>query len=631
MKTLVPFLLVLLLSANSLRAELKLPALIANGMVLQRDQPIKIWGWASAKEIISVTFKDKTYSTKTGENGEWSVILAPQKAGGPFKMRINQIELHDLLIGDVWLCSGQSNMEAQMSRANIKANYPKEIQESNYPQIRQFTVKRNMAFLPITDVQTDNGWISANPNTILDFSAVAYFFAKELYERYKVPIGIINSSVGGTPIQSWVSSDYTAVPPMLQDTSEVKRILKAHELKTEQWHKSIREEDLGMNQKWFLGDNNEQGDWQSVNDLSKLNQAIKLPKYGSMWFKTTITIPPHLVGKPATLSLGMMHTEDETYLNGQKIGGINSGYTERHYPVPAHSLKEGENSLMIRLISPTTGISFNTTNTYTLRFDKDSIPLTKPWNFNFGIEKELLPRGNGLSLHSPTAYYYAMIKPLSKYGIKGVAWYQGESNIPKPQEYETLLTSLIKLWRTDWQQTELPFLIVQLANYSSTGIEPEVSNWALLRAAQLEASKTPYTAMIVTHDIGERDDLHPKNKLDVGKRLSLAARKVAYGENIVFSGPIYKSMKIDGSEAIVSFDHIGKGLMKIGDRLQGFSLSADGKNFTAANARIVGRQVIVSSANISKPVALRYAWADSPDGANLYNKEGLPAASFKSN
>ena len=635
---LAPWIIGLLLLASTVHAEVKLPQLVSNGMVLQRNTALKIWGWASIGEEITVSFKHKTYRTKTGADKQWSVTIPPQQAGGPFNMFINKIELHNLLIGDVWLCSGQSNMEALMSRSNIQANYGKVIQESNYPQIRQFTVKRDMAFIPIDDVTSDKGWVAVNPTTVLDFSAVAYFFAKDLYQKYKVPIGIINSSVGGTPIQSWVNSEslhhlpaYANVAQKLKDTAEVARILKAHQVKTNAWYKSIKEEDLGILQKWFSVNDPHEIDWQKTNSLDQFDQHIKLPKYGSMWFKTTVNVPKHLAGKPAKLALGMMHTEDETYLNGEKVGGINSGYTERNYAIPVGLLKEGDNSITIRLISPTTGISFNPKNSYKLKFNTDSIVLNNPWKFKFGIEQALLPKGNGLSLHSPTAYYYAMIKPLANYPIKGIAWYQGESNIPKPEEYQDLLNSLIKLWRKDWHQASLPFLYVQLANYSSTGIEPAISNWALLREAQMKVLKTPYTAMVVTSDIGEKDDIHPRNKLDVGKRLALAARKVAYGENIVFSGPIYKSLKIIGNEVFISFNHTGKGLKHTGENLNGFMLSADGKNFTPAKAKIVGNQVVVWSPSIDKPIAVRYAWADSPDGANLYNKEDLPASSFKSN
>ncbi|HTM99012.1 MAG TPA: sialate O-acetylesterase, partial [Pedobacter sp.] len=533
-----------LVLAMTAGAEVKLPQLVSNGMVMQRNEPLKIWGWANVGEEVTLTFKHKTYRTKTGASKEWAIIIEPQQAGGPYKMQINQIELHDLLIGDVWLCSGQSNMEALMSRPNIKATYPQIIENSNYPQIRQFTVKRAMAFNPIADVASDKGWVAVNPQTVLDFSALAYFFAKELYQKYKVPIGIINSSVGGTPIQSWVNSEslkdlpaYDQIAQKLKDTALVLQILKTHQLKTEAWYRSIKEEDLGIIRKWYLNTDTTEVGWEKITDLAKFDQQIKLPIYGAMWFKTTVNIPEHLAGKAAKLALGMMLTEDETYVNGQKIGSINSSYTDRNYIIEAGLLKAGENNITIRLTSPTTGISFNPKNKYQVKFEHDSVALTNPWKFKFGIKKELLPKGNGLSLHSPTAYYYAMIKPLANYRIKGILWYQGESNIPKPEEYHGLLGSLINVWRKDWQQADLPFLYVQLPNYSATGIEPAISHWALLREAQTKALKIPYTAMVVTHDVGEKDDLHPRNKLAVGKRLALAAQKIAYGEHVVFSGP----------------------------------------------------------------------------------------------
>lgn len=628
----------LLLFAIATKAEVKLPRLVSNGMVLQRDQPIHIWGWADIGEEISLTLKNKTYKTKAGRDQRWALDIEPQPAGGPFNMLINKIELRDLLIGDVWLCAGQSNMEAVMNRPNIKENYSQVIQNSNYPMIRQFTVKRDMAFNPVSDVTSDKGWVSANPQSVLDFSAVAYFFAKDLYEKYKVPIGIINSSVGGTPAQSWVNSEslkhlpeYDKIAQKLKDTAEVSRILNAHLLKSKAWYKSIKEDDAGINGKWFLATYDQEKNWQEIQGLTALNNKITLPKYGAMWFKTTVDVPEHLAGKAANICLGMMHTEDETYVNGEKVGSINSGYTERNYAIRPGLLKPGKNTLTIRLISPTTGIGFNPKNSYQLKFQNGTIPLDNPWKFKFGIETALLPKGNGLSLHSPTAYYYAMIKPLADYRIKGIVWYQGESNIPKPGEYQGLLTSLIEVWRKDWKQANLPFLYVQLANYCSAPVEPAISNWALLREAQMRTLETPHTAMIVIHDIGEKDDIHPRNKSDVGKRLALAAQRLAYHENIIFSGPIYKSIRISGDQVYVSFNHVGTGLKCLGDKLDTFMISADGKNFVAAQARIAGEQVIVWNDTVTKPVAVRYAWADSPDGANLYNKEGLPASSFKSN
>lgn len=628
----------LLLFTITVHAAVKLPRLLSNGMVLQRDQNLKIWGWADVGEKVTLTFKNKKYTAKTGSDRKWNIRMEPQQAGGPFHMRINNIELKDLLIGDVWLCSGQSNMEATMDRPNIKANYPQIIEQSNYPMIRQFTVKRDMAFNPTPDVSSDKGWVSASPTTVLSFSAVAYFFAKDLYEKYKVPIGIINSSVGGTPAQSWINSEslkpfpeYEQLAQKLKDTAEVTRILKAHQIQSAAWDKSMKDGDLGINEKWFLTAYNEATSWQEIASLTQLSEKLKTPKYGSMWFKTEVNIPQHLAGKAASISLGVMQTQDEAYLNGEKIGSINSGYALRNYPIKAGLLKAGKNDITIRLMSPTNPIAFNSKNNYQLKFENDSISITAPWKFKFGVETAYLARGNGLSIHSPTAYYYPMIQPLSNYAIKGVTWYQGESNVPKPEQYQALLTSLINLWRKDWQQPNLPFLFVQLANYSATGIEPPQSNWALLREAQMKTLNVPHTAMAVIHDVGEKNDLHPRNKSDVGKRLAVAAEHVAYHKNTVYSGPIYKSAKITGNQVYVSFDHTGTGLKCLGDKLNMFTISADGKEFIAAQAKIVGKQVVVWNDTITKPIAVRYAWADSPDGANLYNQEGLPASSFKSN
>lgn len=638
MKKLAYCAVVLLLSFINVKAEIKLPRLVSDGMILQRDQPIKIWGWADVGEEITLTFNNKTYKTKADAKQKWSINMEAQKAGGPYHMRINSIEIKNLLFGDVWLCTGQSNMEAAMGRANIKANYSQIIQNSNYPEIRQFTVKRDMAFTPLESVISESGWVSANPETLLSFSAVAFFFAKDLYEKYKIPIGIINSSVGGTPIQSWVDYKslklfpiYEKVAKRFQDPNELAQTLNAHQQKSESWYKSVKEDDLGLKEKWFEESYHPQTDWKEISNLTKYNSESPASKYGVVWFRTEIDIPASMLGKPAILSLGMMHTEDETFVNGHKIGSINSGYTMRDYTINPGLFKAGKNSITVRLTSPTNGLSFDLKNNYLLRFDRDTITLNKPWKYRFGIEKELLPKGNGLSLHTPTAYYYAMIKPLSNYKIKGILWYQGESNIPKPEEYQSLLRSLINQWRKDWQDPTLPFIYVQLANYLATVKEPENSNWALLREAQMKSLKIPNTAMAVIHDIGEKDDLHPANKSDVGKRLALAAQKIAYHENIVFSGPIYKSISIEGEKVVVSFNHVGSGLKFTGEKLNYFSISEDGKNFIPAQATIVNNQVVVWNSLISKPIAVRYAWADSPDGANLYNQEGLPASSFKSN
>jgi sialate O-acetylesterase len=639
MKKNIFLLLSIIILSTAVKSEVRLPRFVSDGMILQRDQTVPIWGWGASGEKITILFDGKTYSTQAGADLKWKVNLKSQPAGGPFIMVIkgnNTITLRDILFGDVWLCSGQSNMEAVMARPNIKAVYGAEIEKSENSFIRQFTVKRKMAFKPADDVESDKGWVSANPETVLNFSAVAYFFAKDLYEKYKIPIGLINSSVGGTPAQSWINSEslstflsYYNQANLLKNDAEVEKILLNHKNKIEKWKKSVKTGDKGMQEEWFSTPYETNTAWTLIHNLSNWSKQFSKPKYGVVWFKTEMNIPANLVGKDADLFLGFMQTEDETYVNGKKIGSINSGYTLRNYKVEAGILKEGKNVITIRMTSPSNGVSFDNNKSYKLQFDKDSIELKDQWMYRIGIEKEAVPNGNGLSAHSASAYYYPMIKPLAGYGIKGVIWYQGESNVAKPQEYQSLFSSLITLWRKDWENPKLPFLYVQLPNFSRTNEEPATSNLALIREAQTQILTMPFTGMAVTHDIGEKNEIHPPNKQDVGKRLALAAQKIAYHEHIVYSGPTYKSINIIENKAYLAFDNIGSGLKSIGEKLNYFRISSDGKNFVEAQAMIKGNKVVVWSDKITQPIAVHYAWADSPDGANLYNKEGLPASSFR--
>ncbi len=639
MKKNIYLLLFLIIFSTAAKSEVRLPRFVSDGMILQRDQPVLIWGWGDSGEKITIIFDGKTYNTQAGADQKWKVYLKAQPVGGPFIMEIkgnNTITLKDILFGDVWLCSGQSNMEALMARPNIKAFYGAEIEKSENSFIRQFTVKREMAFKPADDVESYNGWVSANPETVLNFSAVAYFFAKNLYEKYKIPIGLINSSVGGTPAQSWVNSEALAAFPsyneqanFFKNDAEVNKLLLNHKNKIEKWKESVRNEDKGMQEQWFDTAYEPNAAWTLIINLSNWSKQFSRPKYGVVWFKTEVNIPKNLAGKSSDLFLGMMQTEDETYVNGNKVGSINSSFTLRNYKLEAGTLKEGKNVITIRLTSPSNGVIFQNNKSYKLQFDTDSIELKDQWMYRVGIEKEAVPYGNGLSAHSPTAYYYPMIKPLAGYGIKGVIWYQGESNAAKPQEYQPLFSSLITLWRKDWENPKLPFLYVQLANYSPPENEPAISNLALLREAQTQILALPFTGMAVTHDIGEKNDIHPRNKQDVGKRLALSAQKIAYHERIVYSGPIFKSIKIVGNKAYLKFKNTGSGLKSTGEKLNYFTISSDGKNFVEAQAAIVGKKVVVWSLKITQPLVVRYAWADSPDGANLYNKEGLPASSFR--
>ena len=631
---------ILILLNQTIYAGVKLPCFISKGMVLQRDKPIPVWGWADAGEELTLSFKNKEYKIKAGADRKWKALLNPQKAGGPYKMTIRSrdtaIVIDDILMGDVWLCSGQSNMAANMGRGNIRDFYKEEISKVNYPQIRQFLVDIKMGFRDMDDVSTKNGWVSANNKTISTFSAVAYFFAKDLHERYKVPIGLITSSVGGTPAESWVSSEDLKEFPeayananRYKDDAVIEKIMANHKLAVEKWKDDVANNDKGLNEKWFDSDYIPSSEWASVDKPVRWVEQFKEPVYGTVWYRTEILVPEKLAGKQARLALGIMQTTDETYINGHKIGSTTSNYSVRNYAVPSGILKVGKNTITIRLISQNGGAGFEPYDTLKLVFDNLTVSLSNKWLYRPGIKKKVLPAGNGMPLQSPTAYYYAMIKPLSGLNIKGIIWYQGEANTNAPEKYHQLFSILIKAWRRDFNQSDLPFLFVQLANFSRSGKEPEISNWALLREAQTQALQLHNTGMAVTHDIGERRDIHPRNKGDVGRRLALAAHKIAYRENIEHSGPIYQSMEVRGDRVYITFTHAEIGLSVKGDTLQHFVISGDGKTFTKASAKIEGNKVVVWNEKITEPTAVRYAWADSPDGANLYNKEGLPASSFR--
>lgn len=476
---------------NAAFSKVILPRLISDGIVLQRNKAINIWGWADEGEKIKVSFFNKTYSAITGADKIWMVVLNPQKEGGPYTMNIegtNSITINNILIGDVWLCSGQSNMEYKMERS--KQRYPEEIASSQNNFIRQFVVKSSVLFKEQNDV-TSTGWIAASPETILNFTAVGYFFAKEIYDKYKIPIGLINSSIGGTPAEAWISEE-------------------------------------GLQ---------------------------KLP----------------------------------SYLN------------KYHYYQNPENLKKDE--------------------AYNQRY-QDSLKALGRKNPPLFVKRN----------HIPVVLYNTMIAPLTSFSFKGILWYQGEANTGDPYVYRELLPALIKDWRKKLHEPSLPFIYVQLANYGKPSTVPEDNDVAMLRESQSVSLKVPNTGMAVIHDAGEADyNIHPTDKKTVGYRLSLIARKMVYGEKyLVSSGPVFKSMKIDGKKILLNFSNIGGGLMtNDGKDPKYFSIAGADKKFTWAKAKIEGNTVVVWSDEIAKPVAVRYAWATNPLGANLYNKEGLPASLFR--
>lgn len=622
------------------KADIRLPKLVSNGMILQRNTNVTIWGFASPRENIRITFLNKTYRTIADTNGKWQLNLDPLSAGGPYNMTIkgnNSIQLSNILIGDVWVCSGQSNMEFLMER--VKDKYAYIIANANNNYIRQFWVKPYANFQGTQeDVDAKSiGWTAADPQTVLHFTAVGYFFAKELYDKYKIPVGIINSSLGGTPVESWLSSDALKQFPDLDsiyqkydDTAFTNSLQRKENQLVRKWNRMLLSEDKGLHEipKWY--EKNYQPDgWRNIEIPDYYIDMKRSDSSGVFWYRKEIILPASIKNKTAIIRLGNIDVSDSTYINGINVGYTLSRYTPRIYTIPSGLLTEGKNIITVRVVKTKNAGGFIIDKPYQLEIGKDVYPLSGEWQYKVGVRLPKSPSTTAVS-HGPGGLYNAMIAPLINYKIKGILWYQGEGNTSNPKPYYKWFTALIKDWRAKWKNDSLPFLYVQISAYGHPGIEPVESNWAQVREAQLKTLQLPNTGMAVTTDIGEWNDVHPLNKWDVGKRLFLAAEKTAYHKNtIVFSGPIYHSMHISGDSIIIDFINIGSGLIsKDADTLKQFAIAGTDGKYIWAHAFIKEHKVYVWNENISHPASVRYAWANTPLGSNLFNKEGLPASPF---
>jgi Domain of unknown function (DUF303). len=630
-----------LLFSTSSFAQVKLPKLISDGMILQRDVNVKIWGWAGNGEKIKLAFKGKNYETVANKQGGWEVKLPKQVAGGPYSMTVkgskNEVTVNDILIGDVWLASGQSNMELPMRR--VSPYYPKEIENSECKYIRMFYVPQKYNF-NIQQADLESGsWKSANPQNVFEFSAVSYFFAKNIYDTYKVPVGIINASLGGSPAEAWLSEE--ALKPFPDYYDELQRF-KNKELITKiesednariaGWYSELNKSDEGnksADTRWFKPELNV-SDWKTMRIPGYWTDIDPEIRNGVVWFRRKINVPLGLAGKPSTLILGRIVDADSVFVNGTFIGTTSYQYPPRRYPIPAGLLKEGENTIVIRVVSNIGKGGFVSNKRYVIESATDTLDLTGEWFFKQGAKMNPLG-GQTFVRWKPGGLYNAMIAPLTNYCLKGFLWYQGESNTGKPLEYTALLSQLIQSWRSVWLDKNLPFLYVQLPNYMKPVSEPGESNWALFRESQLKTLSIPNTGMAVAIDLGEGNDIHPVNKKPVGDRLALLARGMAYAaKDVVSSGPLYQSMQIEKDSIIISFKSIGSGLIIKGAKsLNNIAIAASDGKFVWASAKVTGNKLVVWSHKVSNPVAVRYAWADNPENANLYNKEGLPASPFR--
>jgi sialate O-acetylesterase len=620
--------------------QLCLHTMVSDGMVLQRNADVKIWGWAGQGNKVSVRFLDSFYATVADSNGEWTVALKTHEAGGPYEMEVisdKVIVLHDILIGDVWVCGGQSNMQLPMER--VKDKYADAVANDENPLIRQFIVPEHYEFkTPCKNTEVSK-WESVSHDTILDFSAVGYFFAKQLYEKYSVPIGLIKTAIGGSHIEAWMSRDsLKEFPEMLKiadqfsDDRYVKCLTQSEDDREKQWYDTLNKNDQGLHSgelPWY-DEKYDDSKWPSMQIPSYWTDEGLEIENGAFWFRKEITLKASLAGLPARIFMGRIVDADYVYINGTLVGTTSYQYPPRKYDIPAGLLKEGKNTIAVRVISNRGKGGFITEKPYQLRFKDQFIDLSGKWKYHAGASARMLCERNFLH-DKPVGLFNGMLSPILNYSIKGVIWYQGESNTPHPENYEELFAGMINEWRKQWKKDDLPFLYVQLPNYLERENPQAIGKWPLLREAQLKTLKVPHTAMIVTIDIGEWNDLHPLNKLDLAKRLALAARKLAYGdESAVPMGPIYRSMEIQGNKAILNFTNIGTGLVSKGcEKLNNFEIAGENGIFYSADAYIENNQAAVSCEQISLPVAVRYAWSDSPKNINFYNKEGLPASPFR--
>lgn len=614
-------------------AKVTLPKIFSDNMVLQRETAIPIWGWANPNEKIEVNFHKQTKTTIADSNGKWTLKLNPEKAGGAFTLTVkgeNEIKITNVLVGEVWLCSGQSNMEWTVG---ISQNAEQELAAAENPNIRHIKIGRTINTIPQNDF-TDGNWKVSNSTNTRDFTAVGYFFAQRLYKELNVPIGLINATWGGTNIETWISRQGFESSVEFREMIAKMPNVDVEKLSTGKAELSKKriEAMQGVKIDSFDGEA-----FKTLTfDDAKL-PTMKLPEQwenqslgimdGIVWLRKTINLTDAQSKKSAILELAKIDDGDISYINGVEVGKLNQWDLLRKYKIPNGILKEGKNVIVVKVTDTGGGGGiYGNAEDLKLNLGNENISLVGDWKFQ--VEKFEM----GLDANEyPTLLYNAMINPLVPYNIRGVLWYQGESNAGRAFQYRTAFPLLINDWRNKWNNPHLPFYFVQLATYKTDGNSNEGSGWAELREAQTLTLQVPKTGMAVTTDIGNPNDVHPLNKQDVGKRLAAIALNRDYKKRMIDSGPSYKSMKVVGNRIILHFENIGSGLMTTdkNGKVKGFEIAGNDQKFYEANAVIQGNTVVLSSETVSMPMAVRFGWIGDASANNLFNKEGFPAVPFR--
>jgi sialate O-acetylesterase len=637
-------LVILLCAVATAGISADLNPLFQDNAVLQCATRVPVWGAGRNQEQITVTFGGQRVST-VATNGAWKVWLSPMKANAtPQNLTVagdTTRVITNVLVGEVWIASGQSNMERQLGlRAGQKpiVNWEREAAAASHGEIRQFYVPQTKAFTPRSEVK--GRWSVCSPETVKDFTAVGYFFARDLFFARGVPVGIIHSSWGGTPAEAWTSeAALQQLPGFAGLLAEMKRFSADPELarretqaKQEAWFQKV---DPGskLGSTWGVTEL-DTSDWKAMT-LPALWEDAAYPDYdGIFWFRRAFELPPDWDGGDALLHLGAIDDIDTTWINGMWLGSTTGWSESRVYRVPARLLKRGANIIAVRVLDTGGGgglygggeamrLTHGPLGQGSPNGAK-AISLAGPWMSKQGAslrDTGWPPSSFDQSPSAPTVLYNGMIAPLLPYAMRGVIWYQGEANVGRERQYQELFPAMIADWRRAWGRGEFPFLFVQIAPYST--MTPEI------REAQLLSwQRTSNTALAVTIDCGDAEDIHPANKEPVGARLALAARALAYGEKLEYAGPVFETMTINGTNAVLRFSHLGGGLVAQEGELKGFSVAGANNVFHRAHAKIVGDTVVVSGVEASRPLSVRYGWANVPVG-NLFNRAGLPASPFR--
>lgn len=626
----------LLLALNTNLNALELPHLIGEGMVVQRDEPIPVWGWAKAGSKISVVFDDQKQTAVTDKNGAWEVRFPKRSAGGPHKLAVEgdgkAFQFQDVWVGDVWVCSGQSNMEWPLRATE---NAEQAIAAANDNMIRHFKVPRSWASSP-EQTLAGGEWQASSPEVAGSFSAVGYYFAKHVRKEVDVPIGLLNSTWGGSNIESWMDAPLLGINAE-ENVRKLSSLVQDEEREAEkvrqrikQWPGALDKNYENASADWSAMQLDE-SDWVIISAPSLWETQAFQGLDGVAWYRKHFTLSEAQTRHNLEIGLARIDDHDITYINGHKVGENEKYNAIRTYKIDKKFLRTGDNSIAIRVLdSGGGGGIWSEQEQLYLRGPNVDMSLTGEWLFK--VDKgEVTPASD--RNHTPTALYNKMLHPLFKVPVKGVLWYQGESNAYDPEHafaYREQFKAMIQDWRSKWQNDNLPFYWVQLANFISGADSEASSPWAILRESQTEVLSLPHTGMAVTIDVGDPNDIHPRDKNTVGKRLALHALKNDYGKSTLNTqGPRFAQAKVQGKKVLVSLHTASALVVPKGEKLQGFEIADKDGKWYPAEAKLKQDQVVLSSKQVKHPASVRYAWSDNPENANLSDSEGLPALPFR--